>query len=104
MKLEQTLEKDTKTQNRRFKDMYDLFDLECLGAIALYGNMDRGYDFISSGFQLHIHEDSKYGLTGANIKPYGEKYGYPIRNDQALISEVYAQRLGFPKIDMGSSS
>ena len=77
-------------------------DLESLSASALYGDMDRGYDFKNLGFQLHIHEDSKDGLTGANIKPYGEKHGTPLNNYEALMGEVNAINLGVPKIKIGS--
>jgi hypothetical protein len=66
--------------------------------------MDRKYDFKNLGFQLSIHEDSKEGITGANIKQYGEQHGVKINHERALIGELYAQNLGIPRIDTGSKS
>ena len=79
-------------------------DLERLSASALYGDMDRKYDFKDLGFQLSIHEDSKKGITGTNIKQYGEQHGVKINHERALMGEFYAQNLGIQRIDTGSKS
>lgn len=78
-------------------------DLKSLSASVLYGDMDRGYDFKESGLQLHIHEDSKDGLTGAHLKKYGEEKNFKrLNNYEALMGEVNAVDLGIPKIKIGS--
>jgi len=104
MRLEQQLYEAPRTSEPRQQTYFVVGDLEGLSASALYGDMDRKYDFRNLGFQLSIHEDSKLGITGANIKPYGEKHGTPLNNYEALMGEVLAQNLGIPKIDTGSRS
>jgi len=84
--------------------VYRVGDLESLSSVALYSDMDRKYDFKNLGFQLSIHEDSKEGITDANIKQYGEQHGVMINHERALMGELYAQNLGIPRIDTGSKS
>ena len=78
-------------------------DLDNLSASVLYGDLDRGYDFKESGFQLHIHEDSVEGLTAAHLKKYGEEKQFlRLSNYEALMGEMSAINLGVPKIKIGS--
>jgi hypothetical protein len=82
--------------------VYQVRDLESLSASALYGDMDRGYDFKESGFQLHIHEDSKLGITKAKLKGYDQSNIRKLSNYEALMGEMNAVNLGIPKIKIGS--
>ncbi|MEM4271452.1 MAG: hypothetical protein QXO70_05170 [Candidatus Pacearchaeota archaeon] len=90
-------------QEQRRKIYFVVGDLEGLSASALYGDMDRGYDFKNLGFQLHIHEDSKEGITGAHLKKYGEDKPFlRLSNYETLMGEIDAINLGIPKIKIGS--
>jgi hypothetical protein len=105
MRLEQHLYEAPRTSEPGQQVYFVVGDLNSLSATALYGDMDRGYDFRASGFQLHIHEDSKEGITGANLKKYGEDKPFrSLSNYEALMGEVNAVNLGIPKIDIGSRS
>lgn len=104
MRLEQQLYEAPRTSEPRQQVYFVVGDLQGLSASALYGDMDRKYDFKNLGFQLSIHEGSKEGITGANIKQYGEKHGVKINHERALMGELYAQNLGITKIDTGSRS
>jgi len=104
MQLEQMFRYQPRVaQEERQQTYFVVGDLEGLSASALYGDMDRGYDFKNLGFQLHIHEDSKEGLTAAHLKKYGEdKQFLRLSNYDALMGEVNAVNLGVPKIKIGS--
>jgi len=105
MKLEQTIEMcQPRISETRQQTYFVVGDLSSLSATALYGDMDRKYDFKALKFQLSIHEDSKNGITGANIKRYGEQHGVKINHERALMGEVYAQNFGISKINTGSRS
>lgn len=103
MQLEQITVYQPRAAQERQTTYFVVGDLEFLSASALYGDMDRGYDFKESGFQLHIHEDSKDGLTAAHLKKYGENRPFlKLSNHDALIGEMDAINLGVPQIKIGS--
>ncbi len=99
MRLEQQINETPRASEIRQQVYFVVGDLEELSASALYGNLDRGYDFKASGFQLHIHEDSELGITGAHLKRYGENKPFKyLDNYEALMGEVNAADIGIPKI------
>jgi len=102
MQLEQMMGYQPRVAQERQTTYFVVGDLEGLSASALYGDMDRGYDFKNLGFQLHIHEDSELGITKAKLKGYDQSTLRELSNYDALMGEMNAVNLGIPKIKIGS--
>jgi hypothetical protein len=76
-------------------------DLESLSASALYGDMDRRYDFKASGFQFHFHENKPNEISSPKLK-VGNKTNLGLSNYEAAMGDYYAQQLSLPQVKKGS--